>query len=79
MGSCYAAPDLAAKELGWKARAPAGRTACGVKCGPAAGERARALTPPARAVAQAKRNIDDMCRDQWKWASANPYGYAGKE
>lgn len=24
---------------------------------------------------KAKYNIDDMCRDQWKWASQNPYGY----
>ncbi|KAL6177420.1 hypothetical protein ACLB2K_048946 [Fragaria x ananassa] len=25
---------------------------------------------------KAKYNIDDMCRDQWNWASKNPYGYA---
>ena len=30
-------------------------------------------------LVQAKLNIVDMCRDQWKWASANPFGYAGKE
>ncbi|PRQ17397.1 putative UDP-glucose 4-epimerase [Rosa chinensis] len=23
---------------------------------------------------KAKYNIDDMCRDQWNWASKNPYG-----
>ncbi|CAJ1937254.1 unnamed protein product [Sphenostylis stenocarpa] len=23
----------------------------------------------------AKHGIDDMCRDQWNWASKNPYGY----
>lgn len=22
-----------------------------------------------------KLNVDDMCRDQWKWASENPKGY----
>ncbi|KAL2902424.1 Bifunctional UDP-glucose 4-epimerase and UDP-xylose 4-epimerase 1 [Bienertia sinuspersici] len=27
---------------------------------------------------KAKYNIDDMCRDQWKWASNNPWGYQGK-
>ena len=41
--ACYAATEMAARELGWTA----------------------------------KRNIEDMCRDQWKWASANPYGFAG--
>lgn len=25
---------------------------------------------------RAKYGIDDMCRDQWNWASQNPYGYA---
>ncbi|KAM1025205.1 hypothetical protein ACFX13_039111 [Malus domestica] len=24
---------------------------------------------------KAKYSIDDMCRDQWNWASKNPYGY----
>ncbi|KAL3645646.1 UDP-glucose 4-epimerase Uge1 [Castilleja foliolosa] len=24
---------------------------------------------------KAKYGIDEMCRDQWKWASQNPYGY----
>ena len=24
---------------------------------------------------RAARDVDDMCRDQWAWASANPYGY----
>ncbi|KAJ1438072.1 UDP-glucose 4-epimerase [Sesbania bispinosa] len=24
---------------------------------------------------KAKYDIDDMCRDQWNWASKNPYGY----
>ncbi|KAL8256099.1 hypothetical protein R6Q59_031166 [Mikania micrantha] len=24
---------------------------------------------------KAKHGIDDMCRDQWNWASKNPYGY----
>ena len=37
----YAAPALAEKVLGWKA----------------------------------KLNIADICRDQWNWASKNPYGY----
>ncbi|CAA3031643.1 UDP-glucose 4-epimerase GEPI48-like [Olea europaea subsp. europaea] len=23
----------------------------------------------------AKYGIDEMCRDQWNWASKNPYGY----
>ena len=27
---------------------------------------------------RAKRTIEDCCIDQWKWASSNPYGYAGK-
>ena len=38
---CYAATDVAERELGWKAA----------------------------------HNVEDMCRDQWAWASANPYGY----
>ena len=25
-----------------------------------------------------KRNLDDMCRDGWKWQKDNPYGYAKK-
>jgi UDP-glucose 4-epimerase len=41
VASCYAATDLAAKELGWKA----------------------------------VHSVEDMCRDQWAWASANPYGF----
>ena len=28
---------------------------------------------------RAERTIEDCCIDQWKWASTNPYGYAGKE
>ncbi|KAK6117091.1 hypothetical protein DH2020_049136 [Rehmannia glutinosa] len=27
---------------------------------------------------KAKYGIDEMCRDQWKWASQNPYGYQSK-
>jgi UDP-glucose 4-epimerase len=27
---------------------------------------------------RAERTIEDCCIDQWKWASANPYGYMGK-
>ncbi|KAL3499390.1 hypothetical protein ACH5RR_038483 [Cinchona calisaya] len=27
---------------------------------------------------KAKYSIDDMCRDQWKWASQNPWGYQAK-
>ncbi|KAI5655541.1 hypothetical protein M9H77_32728 [Catharanthus roseus] len=27
---------------------------------------------------KAKYNIDDMCKDQWKWASQNPWGYQPK-
>ncbi|XP_021754129.1 bifunctional UDP-glucose 4-epimerase and UDP-xylose 4-epimerase 1-like [Chenopodium quinoa] len=27
---------------------------------------------------KAKYGINDMCRDQWKWASSNPWGYQGK-
>ena len=42
VAQCYAATDLAERELGWKA----------------------------------VRSVDDMCRDQWTWASANPYGYS---
>ena len=41
IAACYAAPDLAAAELGWRA----------------------------------VRDVDEMCRDQWAWASANPFGY----
>jgi len=26
---------------------------------------------------EAKRNIDEMCRDSWKWQSSNPNGYQG--
>ena len=25
---------------------------------------------------KATRDVDQMCRDQWAWASANPYGYS---
>ncbi|KAJ1408202.1 UDP-glucose 4-epimerase [Sesbania bispinosa] len=28
---------------------------------------------------KAKYDIDDMCRDQWNWASKNPYGYGESE
>lgn len=28
---------------------------------------------------RAKFNVDDMCRDQWNWASKNPYGYEPPE
>lgn len=24
---------------------------------------------------EAKRNLDDMCRDAWNWQSKNPNGY----
>lgn len=24
---------------------------------------------------EATRGVEEMCRDQWAWASANPYGY----
>ncbi|KAF9601323.1 hypothetical protein IFM89_018751 [Coptis chinensis] len=27
---------------------------------------------------KAKYGIEEMCRDQWKWASTNPYGYESK-
>lgn len=27
---------------------------------------------------KAKYDINDMCRDQWKWASSNPWGYQAK-
>lgn len=27
---------------------------------------------------KAKRGVDDICRDQWKWASENPWGYGSK-
>ncbi|KAL2517051.1 Bifunctional UDP-glucose 4-epimerase and UDP-xylose 4-epimerase 1 [Abeliophyllum distichum] len=27
---------------------------------------------------KAKYSIDEMCRDQWKWASQNPWGYQSK-
>ncbi|CAN4115556.1 unnamed protein product [Withania somnifera] len=28
---------------------------------------------------RAKYGIEDMCRDQWNWASKNPYGYEGSQ
>ncbi|MED6179546.1 UDP-glucose 4-epimerase [Stylosanthes scabra] len=28
---------------------------------------------------KAKYGIDEMCRDQWNWASKNPYGYGSEE
>jgi len=28
---------------------------------------------------EAKHSIEDCCRDQWKWASQNPYGYGEAE
>ena len=27
-------------------------------------------------MCRAKYGIEEMCRDQWNWASKNPYGYA---
>jgi len=30
-------------------------------------------------LCRAKYGIDDMCRDQWNWASKNPYGYGESE
>ncbi|KAK8618039.1 hypothetical protein V6N13_115914 [Hibiscus sabdariffa] len=27
---------------------------------------------------KAKYGVEDMCRDQWKWASSNPWGYQSK-
>jgi UDP-glucose 4-epimerase len=41
VAACYADPSLAAKRLGWRARA----------------------------------GIEEMCRDSWRWQSANPEGY----
>ncbi|OIW11118.1 hypothetical protein TanjilG_22925 [Lupinus angustifolius] len=28
---------------------------------------------------KAKYGIDEMCRDQWNWASKNPHGYGSQE
>jgi UDP-glucose 4-epimerase len=28
---------------------------------------------------KAKYGIDEMCRDQWNWASKNPYGYGSRD
>ena len=28
---------------------------------------------------KATRGIEEMCRDAWRWQSANPYGYSGKK
>jgi len=30
-------------------------------------------------LCRAKYGIDDMCRDQWNWASKNPYGFGESE
>jgi hypothetical protein len=30
-------------------------------------------------VYRAKYGITEMCRDQWNWASKNPYGYASPD
>ena len=27
------------------------------------------------AVRQARRTVDEMCADTWRWQSANPQGY----
>ncbi|GKD36284.1 UDP-glucose 4-epimerase GEPI48-like protein, partial [Tanacetum coccineum] len=32
-----------------------------------------------RRVRKAENEIEDMCRDQWNWASKNPYGYQNKQ
>lgn len=29
-------------------------------------------------IFRAKYGVDEMCRDQWKWASQNPWGYRSK-
>ncbi len=43
------------------------------------GDVARCYADPARAERElgwrATRDLDDMCRDAWRWQSANPHGY----
>ena len=44
-----------------------------------AGDIAECYADPARAAAElgwhARRNLDDMMRDSWRWQSRNPNGY----
>ncbi len=45
-----------------------------------AGDIAESFSNPAKAQQvlgwKAKRNMDDMCRDAWRWQKMNPHGYA---
>jgi UDP-glucose 4-epimerase len=47
------------------------------------GDVAAVYADPARAQAllgwRAELDVDDMCRDAWRWQSMNPAGYAGEE
>lgn len=42
---------------------------------PHAPPRPASLPPPGPRSWKAKLNVEDMCRDQWAWASQNPAGY----
>ncbi len=48
-----------------------------------AGDIAASYAGPSRAEAElgwrARRSVDDMCADTWRWQSANPHGYPGEQ
>jgi UDP-glucose 4-epimerase len=47
-----------------------------------AGDLAMAYANPSKAASElgwsCKNSLDDICRDSWKWASENPFGYDSK-
>lgn len=47
------------------------------------GDLATVYADPAKAREElgweAKRGLDEMCADAWRWQSNNPYGYRSKE
>ena len=71
--SCYASPALAEEALGWKAR----RSIAEGECAPGGRPGTARRAPPGRGWPRLTRAAPApaVCRDQWHWASNNPYGY----
>ena len=38
-------------------------------------QREQGVRDKEKQIAEAKRTLDDMCRDAWNWQSRNPHGY----
>lgn len=58
-----------------------GRTVAYQKCARRPGDVATSYADPALAAKclawRAKRNVDEMCEDTWRWQKKNPNGFAG--